>query len=173
VRTSRQPQAGNALEESAARDGEACRSTEETMTIAMILSEKGRHVVTSRTDATLRQTAVELMRHGIGALVVLDDAGQVVGVISERDLVAAIATGGAHALEESVVHHMQVNPITALENDTVDSTMQTMTLERRRHLPVMRDGRLAGLISIGDVVKHRIRVIEEEHRSMREYIAQA
>jgi CBS domain-containing protein len=143
------------------------------MTVATILAEKGRHVVTSSPDAPLRQIAAELMRHGIGALVIIDNGGEVVGLISERDLVAAIATGGAAALDEPVAEHMQVNPAPAHENDTVDSTMQTMTLERRRHLPVLREGRLAGLVSIGDVVKYRIRVIEEEHRSMREYIAQA
>ncbi len=143
------------------------------MTVAMILSDKGRHVVTSPPETTLREVAVELMRHGIGALVIVDGDGSVIGLISERDLVAAIATGGASALDEQVADHMQVNPVTAHENDTVDSTMQTMTIERRRHLPVLRERRLCGLISIGDVVKHRIRVIEEEHRSMREYIAQA
>lgn len=143
------------------------------MTVATILSEKGRHVVTSGPEAPLRQIAIELMRHGIGALVIVDHTGRVIGLISERDLVAAIATRGAEALDEPVAEHMHINPVTAYENDTVDTTMQTMTLERRRHLPVMREGRLAGLVSIGDVVKYRIRVIEEEHRSMREYIAQA
>lgn len=143
------------------------------MTVATILSEKGRHVVTSPPSVSLRDVAVELMRHGIGALVITDEDGTVVGLISERDIVVAIATGGAPSLDEPVSEYMQVNPVAAYENDTVDSTMQTMTLERRRHLPVLREGRLTGLISIGDVVKHRIRVIEEEHRSMREYIAQA
>jgi CBS domain-containing protein len=143
------------------------------MTVACILSEKGRHVVTAAPAVSLRQVTQELMRHGIGALVVVDGAGAVVGVISERDVVAAIATHGPRALDEPVESHMQQNPVIAHENDTVDSTMQTMTLERRRHLPVMRDGRLSGLVSIGDVVKYRIRVIEEEHRCMREYIAQA
>ncbi|KAF2991616.1 CBS domain-containing protein [Methylocystis sp. MJC1] len=143
------------------------------MTVAMILSEKGRHVVTSPPSRTMREVAQELMRHGIGALVIIDGAGEVVGIISERDLVSAIATFGAEALESPVERHMQSNPLTVHENDTVDSTMQTMTLERRRHLPVLRDGRLSGLVSIGDIVKYRIRVIEEEHRSMREYIAQA
>ncbi|MCC3244226.1 CBS domain-containing protein [Methylocystis sp. WRRC1] len=143
------------------------------MTVATILSEKGRHVVTTSPNATLQEIAVELMRHGIGALVIVNDDGAVIGLIGERDLVSAIATGGVDALNEPVSLHMQVNPVSAYENDTVDSTMQTMTLERRRHLPVLREGRLAGLISIGDVVKYRIRVIEEEHRSMREYIAQA
>ncbi|PPD43670.1 MAG: inosine-5-monophosphate dehydrogenase [Methylocystis sp.] len=143
------------------------------MTVAMILTEKGRHVVTSPPETTMRNVAAELIRHGIGALVVVDDRGEVLGVISERDVVSAIATGGADALDQPVSDHMQTNPATAYENDTVDSTMQTMTIERRRHLPVLREGRLCGLVSIGDVVKHRIRVIEEEHRSMREYIAQA
>ncbi|WP_363349147.1 CBS domain-containing protein [Methylocystis echinoides] len=143
------------------------------MTVAMILSEKGRHVVTAAPTVTLHHVTQELMRHGIGALVIVDGGGVVVGLISERDVVAAVATGGARALEEPVSNHMQQAPVTAHENDTVDTTMQTMTLERRRHLPVMRDDRLTGLVSIGDVVKYRIRVIEEEHRSMREYIAQA
>lgn len=143
------------------------------MTVATILSEKGRHVVTSPMTRTLHEVAQELMRHGIGALVVVDGDGSVTGVISERDLVSAIAAFGAAALQSPVRDHMQTNPATAGENDTVDSTMQTMTLERRRHLPVVKNGRLTGLVSIGDVVKHRIRVIEEEHRSMREYIAQA
>ncbi|WP_424362636.1 CBS domain-containing protein [Methylocystis parvus] len=143
------------------------------MTVAMILSEKGRHVVTSPPTLSLREVAQELIRHGIGALVIVDGDGTVMGLISERDLVAAIAAFGPQALDSSVAEHMHSNPVSAHENDTVDSTMQTMTLERRRHLPVLREGRLAGLVSIGDVVKYRIRVIEEEHRSMREYIAQA
>lgn len=143
------------------------------MTVAMILSEKGRHVVTSPPNLSLREAAQELIRHGIGALVVVDGDGSVIGLISERDLVSAIAAFGPQALDAPVAEHMHGNPVIAHENDTVDTTMQTMTLERRRHLPVMREGRLTGLISIGDVVKYRIRVIEEEHRSMREYIAQA
>jgi CBS domain-containing protein len=143
------------------------------MTVATILSEKGRHVVTAPPTMALQDIARELMRHGIGAVVVVDGGGNVLGVMSERDVVAAIATFGARALDEPVRDHMQSNAVLAAENDTVDTTMQTMTLERRRHLPVMREGRLCGLISIGDVVKYRIRVIEEEHRCMREYIAQA
>ncbi|MGJ0508540.1 MAG: CBS domain-containing protein [Methylocystis sp.] len=143
------------------------------MTVLTILSEKGRQVVTAPPTMALQDIARELIRHGIGAVVIVDGVGTVVGVMSERDIVCAIANGGARALQEPVGDHMQQNPVTAHENDTVDSTMQTMTLERRRHLPVMRDGRLCGLVSIGDVVKHRIKVIEEEHRCMREYIAQA
>lgn len=143
------------------------------MTVATILSEKGRNVATASPDTTLRDVAVELMQRGIGALVIIDAQGAVVGLIAERDIVAAVAISGADALNEPVSQHMQSNIPTAYENDTVDTTMGTMTVERRRHLPVLRDGELVGLVSIGDVVKYRIRVIEEEHRSMREYIAQA
>ncbi len=143
------------------------------MTVASILAEKGRSVATATPDTTLRDIAVELMQRGIGALVIVDDRRAVVGLIAERDIVAAIAIGGANALGDPVSKHMQTSLATAGENDTVDTTMQTMTIERRRHLPVLCDGELVGLVSIGDVVKHRIRVIEEEHRSMREYIAQA
>jgi CBS domain-containing protein len=143
------------------------------MTVATILSEKGRHVVTAAPTMTLQQGAVELMSHGIGALVVIDADGAVAGLISERDIVAAIAIHGGRALGAPVVDYMQINPETARENDTVDAAMQVMTLDRRRHLPVLKDTRLSGLISIGDVVKHRIRVIEEERRSLCAYIAQA
>lgn len=143
------------------------------MTVATILSEKGRHVVTSPPATTLQEIAQEMMRHRIGSLVIVDEAGAVIGLISERDLVAAVALHGAQALREPVSDHMQTNPMTAHENDTINTMMQLMTQQRRRHAMVMRNFRLSGLISIGDVVKHRIRVIEEEHRSMREYIAQA
>ena len=143
------------------------------MTVAMILSEKGRSVATASPDMTLREVAAKLMQRGIGALVIVDAEDAVIGLIAERDIVAAIAIGGAEALGEPVSLHMQSNIAMAYENDTVETTMQTMTIERRRHLPVLRDRNLVGLVSIGDVVKHRIRVIEEEHRSMREYIAQA
>lgn len=142
------------------------------MTISTILSEKGRHVVTATPGVTLQQTAQQLMTHGIGALVIVDASGSVLGLISERDIVAAVAVHGARALGDPVVDHMQTNPLSVVENDTIDATMKIMTLERRRHMPVLREMRLSGVISIGDVVRHRIRVIEEEHRSMRAYIAQ-
>lgn len=143
------------------------------MTIAIILAEKGRSVVTAPPQTTLFAAAAEMIRHGIGALVVVDDDGRVVGLIAERDIVKAIATGRSEALDKPVSEHMQACSVVAFEADSVDSVMQTMTVERRRHLPVLKDGRLAGLVSIGDVVKYRIRVIEEEHQAMRDYIAQA
>jgi len=143
------------------------------MTVARILAEKGRRVVTTQPHRTLREAAEDLLRHGVGALVVVDADMNVLGIISERDLVAAIAMSGADALFDAVSRHMVADPRSAHENDTIDSTMQTMTIERRRHLPVMREGQLCGLVSIGDVVKHRIEAIEYERKALCDYIAQA
>ncbi|MBI1868776.1 MAG: CBS domain-containing protein [Methylocystis sp.] len=143
------------------------------MTVASILATKGRCVVTTRPNRTLQQASAELTLHKIGALVVVDANDDVVGVISERDVVAAIASRGSDALLDTVAQHMQTNLKIAAEDDTVDATMETMTVERRRHLPVLREGRLTGLVSIGDVVKYRIELIETEHQALRDYIATA
>jgi len=143
------------------------------MTIARILAEKGFNVVTTAPHRTLQEISRELLDHGIGALVVIDALHHVVGVISERDIVAAVALGGPDALQDSASRHMSVNLRMVEEHNTIDEAMEMMTSERRRHLPVLRDGRLCGLVSIGDVVKHRIETIEMEHKALRDYIAQA
>ncbi len=143
------------------------------MTISNILAEKGRNVVTARPEISLHEAAELMMRHGIGALVILDDNNALQGLIAERDIVSAVALGGAEALTQPISNYMQTSPAPAREEDAVEHTMRVMTVERRRHIPVIRETRLVGLVSIGDVVKYRIRVIEEEHRSMRDYIAQA
>ncbi|HEY8125635.1 MAG TPA: CBS domain-containing protein [Methylocystis sp.] len=143
------------------------------MTISNILAEKGREVVTASGDTTLQQAAQLMMRYRIGALVILDDSGRLAGLIAERDIVSAVALDGPEALTQRISAYMQPSPQPAREDDAVENTMRVMTVERRRHIPVVRETRIVGLVSIGDVVKYRIRVIEEEHRSMREYIAQA
>ena len=143
------------------------------MTISNILAEKGREVVTASADTTLQEAAQLMMRYRIGALVILDDSGRLAGLIAERDIVSAVALDGPEALTQRISAYMQPSPQPAREDDAVENTMRVMTIERRRHIPVIRETRLVGLVSIGDVVKYRIRVIEEEHRSMREYIAQA
>jgi CBS domain-containing protein len=143
------------------------------MTISNILAEKGREVVTASADTTLQEAAQLMMRYRIGALVILDDSGRLAGLIAERDIVSAVALDGPEALTLRISGYMQPSPQPAREDDAVENTMRVMTIERRRHIPVIRETRLVGLVSIGDVVKYRIRVIEEEHRSMREYIAQA
>lgn len=143
------------------------------MTVARILAIKGRDVATTSEERTLREIAVDLTRRGIGALVVVDANGQIVGIISERDIMAAIADRGPEALFEPVARHMTKNPKMAAEDDSVHSTMETMTIGRFRHLPVIDRGRLAGIVSIGDVVKYRIEEIQYEHQALRDYIATA
>ncbi len=143
------------------------------MCVARILASKGADVFTTHPRQSLQDAAAELASRGIGALVVLDFDGEVAGLIGERDIIAAVAQHGARALQDPVSLHMTVSCKTAREDDSLDETMETMTLERRRHLPVMREGRLVGLVSIGDVVKYRIDAIEAERIALREYIATA
>ena len=142
------------------------------MSVAQILAKKGRCVVTTRPERTLHEVAKELMLHNVGAVVVVDANDDVVGLISERNVVEAFASRGINALSDAASSHMGANLRFAHENDTVDETMETMTLERRRHLPVLRDCRLSGIISIGDIVKYRIDAIEAERLELREHIPQ-
>jgi CBS domain-containing protein len=143
------------------------------MTVAHILAKKGRNVVTTRQERTLHEVSVELTRQGIGALVVVDANDNIIGIISERDIVAAIGNQGVHILADTVAQHMTRDPKVASEGDSIDSMMDTMTNQRFRHLPIVDGGRLTGLVSIGDVVKHRIEEIESERKALRDYIANA
>ncbi|GAA4009377.1 CBS domain-containing protein [Sphingomonas swuensis] len=141
------------------------------MTIAAVLSQKGREVATIPRSATLGEAASELARRKIGALVVIDDEGQVAGVLSERDLVACLAEhGDSELLARPVALAMTAPAITVMSSTPVLSALALMTNKRIRHLPVMQDGQLAGLVSIGDLVKYRIEHIEREAEAMRNYI---
>lgn len=141
------------------------------MTIAAVLSSKGHQVATIREDATLGEAAAELARNRIGALVVVDSEGGVAGVLSERDIVTCLAAhGDAQLLQRPVAEAMTAPAITVLPTDAVLSALALMTARRIRHLPVLQGGRLAGLVSIGDLVKYRIEHIEREAEAMRSYI---
>ena len=143
------------------------------MTVACILANKGRSVVTTAPERTMQEVSVELMRYGIGALVVVDANDDIVGLISERDVVMAVADHGPRALLDAVAHHMTTNPRVMTEDDAVSSAMETITLEHQRHLPVVNNGELTGLISIGDVVKYRLDQIENERKALHDYITKA
>lgn len=144
------------------------------MTIAAVLSDKGRDVATIARRASLGDAAAELARRKIGALVVIDEGGAAVGVLSERDLVACLASHGtADFLERPVAEAMTAPAITVLPSSPVLSALALMTARRIRHLPVLQDGKLAGLVSIGDLVKYRIEHIEREAEAMRSYIQSA
>jgi CBS domain-containing protein len=109
----------------------------------------------------------------IGAVVVTDRAGRIAGIVSERDVVHALAREGAECLGWPVSEIMTREVLTCAEDDTIDEIMSRMTMRRCRHLPVVASGRLAGIISIGDVVKHHIAEVEMEAMAMRDYIATA
>ncbi|MDB5643219.1 MAG: putative signal-transduction protein with domain [Hyphomicrobiales bacterium] len=143
------------------------------MTVSRILSTKGRAVYTVEPEQTIGVVAQILSSKGIGAAVVSSGAGDVLGIISERDIVHAIAKTGAAALSETVERHMTERVITAQEKTTLESLMQTMTSGRFRHVPVVESGSLCGLVSIGDVVKLRLEEFEVEQQALKDYIATA
>lgn len=141
------------------------------MQVKHILSEKGREVVTIASDATLSEAARLMTRRHIGAVIVRGDDGSVAGILSERDLVRAIAAESVLALAQSVTSHMTRTVTTCSEADTIEDVMELMTCGRFRHVPVVNGDRLVGIVSIGDVVKTRIAETVLEAESLREYIA--
>ncbi len=143
------------------------------MTVARILREKGRDVVTTQPHRTLKEVAALLAERGVGAAVVSDSAMSVLGIVSERDIVRAIGNGGPSTLEEPVSRHMTAMVTTVTENASIDHVMEIMTNQRFRHLPVVELGRIVGIVSIGDVVKRHVDAIDSERKALREYIASA
>lgn len=140
------------------------------MNVAAILRQKGRAVTTAGSATTLLEVANKLAAKRIGAIVVVGARGEVEGIISERDIVAALAAKGADCLGKPVSETMTRQVVTCLETDTLDELMAMMTARRFRHLPVITDGALVGIVSIGDVVKHHVAEVEMEATAMREYI---
>ncbi len=143
------------------------------MTVSAILSTKGSDVATTQPHRTIAEIARILAEKRIGAILVTGANGEIKGILSERDIVRAVAERGGAALDDSVSQHMTVNVVTCLKSDLIADVMEEMTKGRFRHLPVVENGRLAGIISIGDVVKHRIAETVAESQSLRDYIQMA
>lgn len=140
------------------------------MNVASILRQKGRAVTTASPDMTLLQVADRLAAKRIGAIVVVGAGGEVAGIISERDVIRMLGSDGPSCLGRPVAESMTRQVVTCKESDTLEELMAMMTARRFRHLPVVTDGALVGIISIGDVVKHHIAEVEMEATAMREYI---
>jgi CBS domain-containing protein len=140
------------------------------MLVKHILGEKGREVVAIGADATLSEAARLLARKRIGAVVVRDRAGALAGIISERDVVRAVAEESVAALVRPVSAYMTRAVATCGEADTVQDLMEMMTVGRFRHVPVLDNGLVTDIVSIGDVVKTRIAETVQEAASLREYI---
>jgi CBS domain-containing protein len=143
------------------------------MTVSTVLAEKGRHVVTIEPGASLADAAKLLAERRIGAVLVLGADRRLVGIISERDIVRALVARGATALDEPVSQTMTRRVVTCNERETIGSIMERMTEGKFRHVPVVDQGRLMGIVSIGDVVKHRLQEMERESAAMRDYILTA
>jgi CBS domain-containing protein len=143
------------------------------MNVKTILSLKGSHVTTVEPTATLEAAVAILAKHRIGALVVLGADQRVIGILSERDIVRALAELGASALTTPLAQVMTRKVVTCGEAETVGAIMERMTTGKFRHVPVLEQDRLVGIVSIGDVVKHRLSEIEHESAALRDYIQTA
>jgi len=141
------------------------------MLVSQILREKGRDVLAISPGATLAEAARVLTKHRIGALIVRDQDGALSGIISERDVVRAVAEEGAAGLAFTVDSRMTRDVATCTQTDTIEEIMETMTRCRFRHLPVVEEDSVIGIISIGDVVKMRIAEALREAQALKEYIA--
>lgn len=149
------------------------KEREAMMTVSTILGEKGRDVVTIEPGASLAAAAKLLAERRIGAVLILGADRRLVGIISERDIVQAMAARGAGALDEPVSQTMTRKVETCNASETIGSIMERMTKGKFRHVPVVEQGRLVGIVSIGDVVKHRLQEMERESAAMRDYILTA
>lgn len=143
------------------------------MRINDVLRVKGTRVVTVTPDTKVRQLLQVLAEHGIGAVVVSVDGSSVDGIVSERDVVRAFALRGAAVMSEPVTEIFTAEVRTVTPDTSLDDVMRLMTEHRMRHAPVVVDGALAGLVSIGDVVKHRMDELETERTALSDYISTA
>src|SRR5258705_8695168 len=126
------------------------------MNVSAILRQKGRAVTTAHPDTTLLEIANKLSAKRIGAIVVVGAGGEICGIVSERDVIRALATSGASCLKEPVAQTMTRQVVSCLETDTLDELIAMMTARRFRHLPVVTDAALVGIVSIGAVAKHNL-----------------
>jgi len=138
------------------------------MTAETILKRKGTDTVTIQDDELIATAVNVLAQKNIGALVVTDDVGRVMGVLAERDIVRSLARRGAQTLEKRVYELMKSQTAKCAPEDNVKDLMKVMTRQRVRHLPVLEDGVLSGIVSIGDLLKHRLEEIETEQDILRD-----
>ena len=143
------------------------------MTVKTILSAKGADVATIEPSARLATAVKHLAERNIGALMVTGADRRVVGILSERDIVQELAAEGAAALERPVSEVMTRKVMTCSQSDTISTLMERMTEGKFRHLPVIEQGQLVGIVAIGDVVKHRLQEMEREQSALRDYIQTA
>jgi len=141
------------------------------MNIGQILKSKGRAVSTARPGSTLSEIIAKLAQKKIGAIVIVGDNGEVVGILSERDVIRRLAERGSAALNDAASQAMTSSVVSCHEASTLEEMMELMTQGRFRHVPVVEDGALVGIVSIGDIVKNHIAEVEMEVTAMKDYFA--
>jgi CBS domain-containing protein len=152
--------------------GDANGFREATMTVRSILDTKGHQILSVEPGAKLSAAVKLLGERRIGAVLVMDQ-GRMEGILSERDIVRVLGERGAGALDEPVSAVMTKKVVSCRQSDTVSAIMEMMTTGKFRHLPVVEDGKVVGLISIGDIVKRRVQEYEHEQEALRDYIKTA
>ncbi len=143
------------------------------MRISDVLRNKGTDVFTVRPDTPVRDFLAIMAEHKIGACVISEDGRILAGIVSERDIAKALHTRGAELLADPVSSIATIDVLTSTPEESLDNLMRMMTDRRVRHIPVVVDGELAGLVSIGDVVKHRMDELESERQHLVDYISSA
>jgi CBS domain-containing protein len=143
------------------------------MYVSALLENKGANVITAAPNTTIDKAVALLAENKIGVLVISADGKSVDGILSERDIVRALAEQGNDIGNADAATLMSRDVVSCAPGDTIESLMGLMTERRIRHLPVLENGKLAGIVSIGDIVKHRLAEIESEADALRQYVTQA
>jgi CBS domain-containing protein len=143
------------------------------MHVKNILSAKGGHVISIEPTATVANAARTLAQHKIGALLVLGPDRRIIGILSERDVVRVLAEQGAAALAQPLAQVMTRKVFTCSPSETIGVIMERMTAGKFRHVPVVEQDQVVGMVSIGDVVKYRLQEMEHESAALRDYIQSA
>lgn len=143
------------------------------MSVAQILAEKGTAVTTIEADKSIGEAVALLTEHRIGAVVVVDASGAVQGILSERDVVRAVGQHGTEGLKQPISERMTRKVATCTRTAVLHELMAMMTQGKFRHVPVVENGQLGGMVSIGDIVKHRLAEMEAESQALKDYIGAA
>lgn len=141
------------------------------MNVAAILQDKGRDVLAVDQDTSILDVAKLIDKNRIGSVVIINENGQLSGIVTERDIIKNISRHGCDSLNNPVLTCMTNEVVTCTRADTVEDLMEKMTTQRFRHIPVVEDNELLGIVSIGDVVKQRVAEVAMEANALREYIA--
>lgn len=140
------------------------------MSVASILSGKSGDVLTVTPDQTIAEASKILAENKVGAVIVVDEAGGVAGILSERDVVRGLSASGPSVLSQTVSRLMTAEVKVCTRSETIDNVMRKMTEGRFRHMPVVENDKLVGVVSIGDVVKHKIKDLQHEAEALRDYV---